>query len=178
MRAQPFWGELVERTARLAGVLDAFAADCGPVLERVGNLSEEISPQIRYLATELGALSNRLRAVAETLVAFVEDDAAHCAWIERRTRTGGGAVLSLHRAPVAVATQLAAALFDPFSTTLLTSATLTVDGRFDFLHQRIGVERVAVCQSASKIDPQSASNFDPPWAGRVFLVWVAPSEPA
>ena len=35
-----------------------------------------------------------------------------------------------------------------------------------------------ICQSASKIDPQSASNFDPPWAGRVFLVWVAPSEPA
>jgi hypothetical protein len=34
------------------------------------------------------------------------------------------------------------------------------------------------CQSASKIDPQSAPNFDPPWGGRFFLVGVAASEPA
>ena len=159
-RAQPFWHELVERTARLATVLDAFAADCAPVLERVDALSEEISPQIRYLTTELGALGNRLRAVAETLIAFVEDDADHCAWIERRTRTAGGAVLSLHRAPIAVATQLAAALFDPFSTTVLTSATLTVDGRFDFLHQRIGVERVAVPERVDSLRVASPFDFE------------------
>lgn len=142
VRELPFWRELVERSGRLATVLDAFAADFGAVLERVGQLSEEGPPQVRYLATELAAIGGRLRAIAETLVAFTEEDRGHCAWIERRQRATGAATLSLHRAPIAVAGQLAAALFDPFATTVLTSATLTVGGRFDFLHARAGVERV------------------------------------
>jgi ATP-dependent DNA helicase DinG len=160
LRIRPFWSELVERSSRLATVLDAFAADCTPVLERIGNLSESVAPQIRYLGTELGALANRLRAVAETLIAFVEEDAQHCAWLERRARPSGGAMLSLHRAPIAVASQLAAALFDPFQTAVLTSATLTVDGRFDFLHQRIGVEKVALAERVDTLRVASPFDFE------------------
>jgi ATP-dependent DNA helicase DinG len=142
VRATPFWTELVERTRRLAMTLDAFAGDFDGVLERIAGLSENVAPQIRYLATELGAIGGRLRGLAETLIAFAEDDRTHCAWIEQRTRSNGVASLSLHRAPIAVGAQLAAALFDPFATAVLTSATLTVDGRFDFLHARVGVDRV------------------------------------
>ena len=137
-----FWRDLVERTGRLATVLDAFAGDFEGVLERIARLSEDGPPQIRYLGTELAAIGGRLRAIAETLVGFVEEDRGHCTWIERRQRANGVVSLSLHRAPIAVASQLAAALFDPFATAVLTSATLTVDAKFDFLHGRVGVERV------------------------------------
>ncbi|MBX3027597.1 DEAD/DEAH box helicase family protein [bacterium] len=142
VRDTAFWRELVERTGRLARALDAFAGDFAGVLERIDRLSEHVAPQIRYLATELAAVGNRLRALAEALVDFTEDARGHCAWIERRQRANGAVSLSLHRAPIAVGAQLAAALFDPFATAVLTSATLTVNGRFDFLHQRVGIDRV------------------------------------
>lgn len=142
VRELAFWRELVDRSGRLAAALDAFAGDFDGVLERIGRLSEDVAPQIRYLGTELAAIGGRLHAIAGTLVAFVGEDGGHCAWVERRERGNGIAALSLHRAPIAVAAQLAAALFDPFATAVLTSATLTVDGTFDFLHQRVGIDRV------------------------------------
>jgi len=130
------------------------------VLERVARLSENVAPQIRYLSTELAAIGGRLRALAETLVAFAEEDRAHCTWIERRERAHGVVALSLHRAPIAVGAQLAAALFDPFATAVLTSATLTVDGKFDFLHQRTGVERVALPERVDTLRVASPFAFE------------------
>lgn len=141
LRETAFWRALVADTARLASALDAFATDIGPVLERLAGLSESVPPQVRYLGTELGALRGRLEALAAALLAFPAEDAASCAWIERRTRARG-ASLSLHRAPIEVGPQLAAALFKPFKTAVLTSATLTVGGRFDYLQRRVGLERV------------------------------------
>ncbi|HSQ00823.1 MAG TPA: helicase C-terminal domain-containing protein [Candidatus Dormibacteraeota bacterium] len=160
VRDLAFWRELIERTGRLTTALDAFAGDFEGVLERIARLSEEVAPQIRYLGTELAAIGGRLRGLAETLVAFVEEDRGHCAWIERRERANGVVTLSLHRAPIAVAAQLAAALFDPFATAVLTSATLTVDGRFDFLHQRVGVERVRLPERVESLRVASPFDFD------------------
>ncbi len=142
LREGPFWRVVLERSGRLATALDGFAADLGGVLERLELLSENAPPQIRYLATELGAIAARLRGTAASLLAFTEEDPRQCAWLERRERGRSGPSLSLHQAPIDVGPLLAKGLFAPFATTVLTSATLTVEGRFDFLHQRIGVDRI------------------------------------
>ncbi len=142
LREGPFWRVVLERSGRLATALDGFAADLGGVLERLELLSENAPPQIRYLATELGAIAARLRGTAASLLAFTEEDPRQCAWLERRERGRSGPSLWLHQAPIDVGPLLAKGLFAPFATTVLTSATLTVEGRFDFLHQRIGVDRI------------------------------------
>ena len=142
VRETRLWRLTVERSGQLATELEAFTADIGGVLERLEMLSDAIPPQVRYLGTELGAMRGRLAAIAGALLMFSDEDPAACAWFELRQRGRGQPALSLHRAPIAVGPLLAKALFEPFKTAVLTSATLAVDGRFDFLHQRVGIDRV------------------------------------
>jgi ATP-dependent DNA helicase DinG len=142
LRASAFWRLVREQLGPLATSVDAFAQTIGGVLERLDRLSDEASNQVRFLETELGAIRGRLTALAQGLLEFLEDDSASCAWFELRHRARGGSALSLHRAPIAVGRLLAGALFEPFETAVLTSATLAVDGRFDYLHERLGLDAV------------------------------------
>jgi ATP-dependent DNA helicase DinG len=159
VRATAFWRFAVERVTALATALDAYAVDIGGVLERVQRLSDDVEAQIRYLGTELGALAGRLSAMALALLGFLEDDAAHCAWIEMRPRGRGGPTLSLHRAPVEVGPLLHAALFKPFATCVLTSATLSVNGGFDHLHERVGIDRVEPPERVRTMRVESPFDF-------------------
>lgn len=160
LRDTPLWQACRTRTTELAAVLEAFAADLGGVVERLARLEDlgELPTQVRYLGTELSAMRGRLAGLAGALLAFGEDDAGTCAWLALRRRAGREPALSLHRAPIAVGPQLAAALFTPFKTAVLTSATLTVAGRFDFLHDRLGLDRVEPAERVETL--RLASPFD------------------
>ncbi len=61
-------------------------------------------------------------------------DRAYVFWYERR-----GKGLFLAATPIDVSSILREKLFEQFDTVVLTSATLAVEGRFDFLKQRLGV---------------------------------------
>ncbi|HVA93516.1 MAG TPA: ATP-dependent DNA helicase [Candidatus Dormibacteraeota bacterium] len=56
-------------------------------------------------------------------------------WFERRAKG-----VFVAATPIDVSTLLRERLFEPFETIILTSATLAVGGRFDFLKQRLGVQ--------------------------------------
>ncbi|MGD9764768.1 MAG: helicase C-terminal domain-containing protein [Candidatus Binatia bacterium] len=142
IRESAFWRQLLEGTGQLAAALDRFATEIAWVEERLDALGESAPTQVRYLGTELGAVAGRLRAAAMALRAVADDEPAYCAWVECRPRAGEAPSLSLHRAPVDVGPLLARALFAPFATAVLTSATLAVEGRFDFLHARLGLDRI------------------------------------
>lgn len=159
LREQPFWRFAVQRLATLASTLDAFARDVGSVLERLERLSEGVDTQVRYLGTELAALGGRLSAMAGAVLDFSDEDAAHCAWIEVRSRSRSGPSLSLHRAPIEVAPLLHAALFKPFATSVLTSATLAVNGAFDYLHARVGIDRVDPAERVRTLRVESPFDF-------------------
>ena len=158
LRDTPFWRLAVQRIDALAGALDAYVGDLGGVLERLERLSDAVDLQIRYLGTELAAIGGRLAAMAATLREFSDDDTTHCAWIEVRHRRGTP-VLSLHRAPIEVAPLLHDALFAPFATTVLTSATLSVNGAFDYLHQRVGIDRVELPERVRTLRLESPFDF-------------------
>jgi ATP-dependent DNA helicase DinG len=159
VRMSAFWRFVAERVTALASALDAYALDMAGVLERLERLGEDVDMQIRYLGTELGALGGRLSAMAIALFAFLEEDAAHCAWIEVRDRGRSGPTLSLHRAPISVGPLLHAALFKPFATSVLTSATLSVNGAFDYLHERVGVDRVEPPERVRTLRVESPFDF-------------------
>jgi len=55
-------------------------------------------------------------------------------WFERRAKG-----VFVAATPIDVSALLRERLFEPFETIVLTSATLAVGGRFDFLKQRLGV---------------------------------------
>jgi ATP-dependent DNA helicase DinG len=158
VRATAFWSETRDRLAALSEAVGAYAVDFCAVLDRIERLSDAIGPQIRYLSTELGALQGRLVGFCAALDAFLAADDGRCAWLELRRRTRSGPSLSFHTAPIEVAPLLRRALFERFDTAVLTSATLAVDRRFDYLHERLGIaaleprERVQTLRVESPFD--------------------------
>jgi ATP-dependent DNA helicase DinG len=68
-------------------------------------------------------------------------------WFERRAKG-----VFVATTPIDVSTLLRARLFEPFETIILTSATLAVGGRFDFLKQRLGVNMASERVLESEFD--------------------------
>jgi len=142
-REHPYWHTAEDRVTHLSTQLDALARDCDGVCERLDQLSDEAGKQVLFLGTELRALQGRVAGFAAALQLFTGEDANTCRWIEMRQRTRSGRSIALCGAPVAVGDLLRAALFEQFPTVVLTSATLAVDGRFDYLHEQIGLDQLS-----------------------------------
>jgi ATP-dependent DNA helicase DinG len=68
-------------------------------------------------------------------------------WFERRAKG-----VFVAATPIDVSTLLRERLFEPFETIILTSATLAVGGRFDFLKQRLGVKMASERVLESEFD--------------------------
>jgi ATP-dependent DNA helicase DinG len=71
---------------------------------------------------------------AELNFLFESTEANFVYWFERRAKG-----VFVAATPIDVSVLLGERLFEPFETIVLTSATLAVGGRFDFLKQRLGV---------------------------------------
>ena len=159
LRALPYWMTLERSLTRLAAALGAFAEDFFGVLERVDQLSEESTKPVLFLLTELRALQGRVAGFAAALLEFIGDDDNACRWIEARHRTRGGKSIAFHTAPIAVGPLLRKALFEQFPTVVLTSATLAVDHRFDYLHSRLGLDELSVPERVETLQLDSPFNF-------------------
>jgi DNA polymerase-3 subunit epsilon/ATP-dependent DNA helicase DinG len=69
--------------------------------------------------------------------ALLEEDASLICWLERSRQTGEVGVCT---APLAVADILRQQVFETKESVVLTSATLSAEGRFDFLRERVGLD--------------------------------------
>ena len=114
-------------------------------LERNASAFEDLSAAVKRIETELSAITPKpeeiltlARRAAELRREFTflleSEEKSYVYWYERR---GKGIVLTA--TPIDVSEILREKLFDQFDTVVLTSATLAVGGRFDFLKQRLGV---------------------------------------
>jgi DNA polymerase-3 subunit epsilon/ATP-dependent DNA helicase DinG len=93
-------------------------------------------------------LSTRLQAV------IGGSDREQIYWIERSML---GDRASLHGAPLHVGDVLRDRLFGPLRSVVLTSATITTDGTFDFVAERLGLEDPTEKQVASPFDYQRST---------------------
>jgi ATP-dependent DNA helicase DinG len=98
-------------------------------LERSREAYDELCTAVKRVETELSALTPK----PEEVIALEEKGYVY--WYERR---GKGVFLAA--TPIDVSEILREKLFDRFDTVVLTSATLAVGGRFDYLKQRLGVQ--------------------------------------
>ena len=93
------------------------------------------------LADGLEELSNRLEELSNRLASVLDEaseDAIH--WVNVNPSQG---TISVHSAPLDVSPILAENLFAEKDCVILTSATLTAGGSFDFLKRRVGLEEDA-----------------------------------
>lgn len=154
-----YWSMVERALTRLGAALADFAQDFDGVSDRIEQLSEESERQVLFLATELRALQGRIAAFAAGLLAFSGDDENTCRWIEVRRRPRTGKSIAFHTAPVAVGPLLRNALFEQFPTVVLTSATLAVDRRFDYLHRNIGLNELSLPDRIATLHLESPFNF-------------------
>jgi ATP-dependent DNA helicase DinG len=115
-------------------------------VERFRESYDELQTAVKRIETELSALSPKPEEVVtlarraaemrrELEFLMESEEKGYVYWFERR---GRGVFLAA--TPIDVSEILREKLFDRFDTVVLTSATLAVGGRFDYLKQRLGVE--------------------------------------
>jgi ATP-dependent DNA helicase DinG len=78
---------------------------------------------------------------------FESNEQNYVYWYERRNKG-----VFLAATPIDISQILREHLFDAFDTVILTSATLTVAGRFEFIRQRMGVDHAKECQLPPEFD--------------------------
>jgi ATP-dependent DNA helicase DinG len=140
-RARAFFERFPEREGRYP----FGPAERKSFLEQNRETFDELCAAVKRIETELSALSPKpeevvvlARRAAEMRreLSFLLDseEKSYVYWYERR---GRGVFLAA--TPIDVSEILREKLFEQFDTVILTSATLAVEGRFDYLKQRLGV---------------------------------------
>ncbi|MCA1563835.1 MAG: ATP-dependent DNA helicase, partial [Acidobacteria bacterium] len=124
---------LAEDGAALIGALEALEADIV--------LTKDLSEEVLSLARRAAALRDDLRFLLRA------DDPAYVYFLETRGRG-----VYLRASPIDVSAIVREVLLNRMRVTVLTSATLTVDGSFEYLRQRLGVGRAEEIRLDSEFD--------------------------
>ena len=123
-----------EPTAR-----EALLEEHGPSYEGLMSALKAFESEIAALPSkpeELLVIARRAAEIrAETAFLFESNEKNYVYWLERR-----GKGVFVVATPIDVSAILREQLFDAFDTIVMTSATLAVSGRFDFLKQRLGMQ--------------------------------------
>src|SRR5271170_8147178 len=140
-RARSFFERFPEREGRYP----FGPAERNAFLDQNREAYDDLAAAVKRTEAELSAITPKpeeiialARRAAETRreLAFLmeSEEKSYVYWYERR---GRGVFLAA--TPIDVSQILREKLFDQFDTVILTSATLAVGGRFDYLKQRLGV---------------------------------------
>lgn len=143
LEAGPLWREAIRpSTEEVARAVEDLAERHRQLLRDCEEVSERAAALLQAPVIELRAAVNQLAEAASTLRFFARggEDDGHCRWISLRRGRAGQSLVTVAAAPLAVAQPLRRALFERFPTVVLTSATLSVAGRFDHLRRELGLE--------------------------------------
>ena len=136
------WPEVVASFEELQAGLARLSRSTDSIRRQVeedagdGVMAERLSGPL----VELKALSDRLQNVAATLAALIDgSEPGIVRWVEAPARKAGS-VIALCGSPLNVAGEIKERVYDRISTVVITSATLTVRQKFDFIMKRTGLE--------------------------------------
>jgi ATP-dependent DNA helicase DinG len=138
-RNEPPWAGVQDRIEEIIVLIATAVAPLRKVCSRLRELVEEGLDDLEHVWVDLSAVFNRLDASAGFLKKVLEgEQQEEVFWAEVRRRRGRLQV-SLHMTPLDAAPILQQTLFHQVPSIVLTSATLTVTDRFDFLDERLGI---------------------------------------
>jgi ATP-dependent DNA helicase DinG len=158
LQESDYWRRVTRELTHLGGAVGKFAESLDAVCDRIEQLDDGAPQQLIFLNTELRAIQGRLLGYSGGLFAFLEEDDNTCRWLEVRTRRRQPALV-FNTAPIAVGPMLRKALFEQFPTVMMTSATLAVDRRFAYLHQRLGLDELSVPERVEALRVESPFDF-------------------
>jgi ATP-dependent DNA helicase DinG len=126
---------LSEEGATLIASLEAFEADIA--------LTKDVPEDVLALSRRASELRDEIRFLLRA------DDPSYVYFLETRGRG-----VFLRASPIDVSSIVRDVLFDRMRGTVLTSATLTVDGSFDYVRSRLGLRRAQEVRLDSEFDYQ------------------------
>jgi ATP-dependent DNA helicase DinG len=136
-------GEVAERLRATLAEVGSLERELSELRARL-ELTEELADRLEGRILDLRSIERRLAAAVHGLrlvLAPGEDAGAFVRWLESRG-PGRRSNLVMAAAPIELAGLLRESLFARAETTVLTSATLTTRGTFDFLRGRLGLTRI------------------------------------
>ena len=160
--------------AGLAAALEDLIRETALLTDNIGLIRERLESQeqrdeaLSALVSELRGAGRRLEGVAEALHgALTPGRNAHerVRWVETRGKEGNVGVTWV---PLDLAPILRDDLFDRLRTTVVTSATLSTNGRFDFLASRLGVDQLGI--------PPVTESFPSPFDFQSQALLAVPSD--
>ena len=135
--------------------LDEVRTAVGPVLEDLADAAAAGSDVLSDAHSDLLAAVRQLEAASDHAQAIVADASPDAvSWITLGAMGGGP---TLHLAPLDVATQIRSWLLEAKSTVVLTSATLSTEGSFAYIKQRLGAEDAHELSLGSPFDYATAA---------------------
>ena len=170
-RARSFFERFPEREGRYSfrpgGTAALFSIRIARNMTRSASAVKRVEAELSALTPkpeEVVAMARRAAEMRRELAFLLEsEEKGYVYWYERR---GRGVFLAA--TPIDVSEILREKLFDQFDTVVLTSATLAVGGRFDYLKQRLGVLPANEKRAAAGVRLQhaGAALYAPVAAGR------------
>jgi ATP-dependent DNA helicase DinG len=132
-----FWQECRQRVQALADAVGDYASALRTLVRRCGDLPEKLKEKLGDQLLDTGGIEGRLQSMADGLLFFIGDPEGYCRWIE--TSSGQrGVQARLCAAPLDISGQVKETILDRLKTIVVTSATLTVGGDFNYLKKRTG----------------------------------------
>jgi ATP-dependent DNA helicase DinG len=143
IRQQPEWQELILKLVQqLLREMREYHRQLLHLEKLLESLTEEVKDRLVAQTVELTALTDRIEVAATTLGGIFDcDDGSKVSWIETRVSKMGKRI-TLRQAPLNVSDLLRDRLFQKFPTVVMTSATLTTEGQFNYIKGRLGLDKM------------------------------------
>ena len=144
-------------TTQRAGFLEQNREAYDALMNALKSLEAEIASLPAKPEELLNIARRGMELRGELKFLFESSEGNYVYWFERRNKG-----VFVTATPIDVSVMLRERLFEPFETIILTSATLAIEGRFNFLKQRLGVDMASERVLPSEFDfPQQALLYIP-----------------
>lgn len=134
------WGELESRVIALLSIAGSLTGKLYDLTKIVSEFQKNGRKNLlETQITELRAYSDRLSSLTDVLKTFFFNKAeGFVKWLEI-SEGAKETTAALQLSPLSIAGEMKKNVYDVFKTVILTSATLSVRGRFDFIKERLGL---------------------------------------
>jgi len=147
-----FWTDALSSCKnRITTALRRFVSILKQLLEELEQLPEKLLEEVREPCVEISALKERLELASSHWRYFYNGAEAHCRWLEYKPeKYKRPESLKLCIAPIDVRENMRKAIYDVNHTVVMTSATLAVENRFDFIIDLLGLAPIETNQPEEK----------------------------
>lgn len=147
VESDPVWRQDARESCRsIRNEITGLTARLDRLLRDLEPIREEYSDRLDSPFIDIAAVAGRLNTAASALAQFIDpeegDENEVVRWLESASTRRDLPRIRLATAPLDVGSHLAGAVFDAVEGALLSSATLTVGGNFEFISARLGLDHL------------------------------------